>query len=150
MQADPDDYPACTGKLNYLKARWYGSDAEELDFARQCGQTRRWSSRMPLLICTTHYDLMSSAQNPDAYAKQPEVWNEVHPAYVRYLRQYPQDVEVRNAYAEWAWRSGHMGILNEQFTLLGDAVYPNEFGGDASLRKLKEWLVAYAPATTEP
>jgi hypothetical protein len=150
LQADPDNYQAYYQKMNYLEPKWYGSEADMLAFAKECVKTRRWSSRLPLLVCTARFNLMSYHPDANAYTRQPEVWRDVNPIYQRYLAQLPNDVDARNGYAEWAWRCGHMSVVNEQFKILGDAVDVDEFGGEKSLGDLKKWLATSFDPTTAP
>jgi hypothetical protein len=54
MEADGNNQPACSAKLNWLDPKWHGSVEEMLAFGRECRDTKNWRTGITLLLADAH------------------------------------------------------------------------------------------------
>jgi len=130
MKADPDNYHACNAKLIYLLPRWYGSDAEALQFAEDCVAGQNWQGRLPFIL-RDYLGIL--AQNKETAPSQAEVWRQLQPVYAGFLDAYPKANSDRTEYARCACIAGDWRVAAQQFAILGDAAWPGIFGGQEKL-----------------
>lgn len=131
MNDNPDDYEACSAKLNYIEPKWYGSVQDMLQFGRECVQNTNWGGTVPLVLVDAHYAIYNQFIDPSAqtnYWKQPYVWDDISSAYERYFQNYPNDAGRIAYYARYAYYGEQWDKLNQ----LIPKISPNEyylFGG---------------------
>ena len=83
--ANPDNYDACSRKLNYLFPKWLGSVEEALDFGRKCVELGNAGNSLPLILVAAHEDLAQDSGAPAAYYLQPGVYDDLKDAYLKML-----------------------------------------------------------------
>ena len=120
MDADPDDYEACSSKLYYLEPKWYGDARDMLAFGHECQATANWAARLPYILPRAHAKLASYEDTPLDYWKKPEVWADLQQFYKAALAANPDSVSDRSAYAFSAYRARQWKLANELFEALGD------------------------------
>ncbi|HZZ42165.1 MAG TPA: DUF4034 domain-containing protein [Tepidisphaeraceae bacterium] len=146
MDANPDNYQACSNKLYYLEPKWYGSPGEMIAFGRECLSEGNWEGRIPFILVDAHMQLSKypSAGKGDYFA-QPEVWKDIRSVYGPFLERYSTAVWDRSYYAYYATRCGEWGVAKKQFEVLGNKVDLTPFGN----REAYEFLVKKANAMSE-
>jgi hypothetical protein len=116
MADDPNDYDACSAKLNYLQPKWYGSTADMLDFGHECVTNTDWGGTVPLILVDAHWDIYNQFIDPSEranYWKEPEVWADICSAYEQYFLHYPHDSGHIAYYARYAYYAEQWKKLNE-------------------------------------
>ncbi len=134
MDANPDNEPAVTMKLNYLRSRWYGSDAELLGFAREMVA----KGHVPMALITAHEWLSQESGNPAAYYAQPVVWLDIKRVYLPLLAKNPGSVFDRSWFLKYAAYAGDWQVAAAQIKLLGDHPAVNVFGSLAAYDALRK------------
>ncbi|HXF10306.1 MAG TPA: hypothetical protein VN625_05935 [Desulfuromonadaceae bacterium] len=153
MDLDPNDYDACSEKLNYLEPKWYGSVEEAVAFGRQCAQNKKWGGDVPLILLDAHYynsQMGETDSDKAAYWKRPEVWPDLRMAFDRFFEANPEAVERYNQYALYAFKCEQWTTFLELVAKLEPGNYNyfgNKDGFDAMVRLAKEHAVT-APAGT--
>lgn len=128
MEADPNNYAACSHKLYYLEPKWHGSPEEMLAFGRECLRGGNWTGRLPFILVDAHTQLARYVKdNPDSYYQQPGVWTDLRSVYDPFLKQNPQAIRERSQYALYACRAEQWEEADRQFQALGDRVDPSVF-----------------------
>lgn len=138
MQADPDNYAACTSKLYYLEPKWYGSADAMIDFGRECLRGGNWEGRIPFVLVDAHEDLSKYASDPDEYYTKPEVWKDLKSVYEPFLARYPNAVWDRSYFAWYATQCGQWDEAKKQFDLLGDNPELKPFGTKEAYEYLRD------------
>lgn len=131
MNLNPADYDACQSKLYYLTPKWYGSDADQLAFGRECVTNTDWTGRVPLTLVDAHrqiYDRLDPSEQA-GYWKRPGVWPDIQSAFDRFFTLNPDAVSWHHNYAWYAYYSGQWDEFLHQITLFGDTTNYNYFGG---------------------
>jgi hypothetical protein len=116
MKDDPNDYNACSAKLNYLQPKWYGSIDDMLEFGRECATNTAWGGAVPLVLVDAHYDIASEYTNETDqmnYWRQPDVWSDISSAYEQYSQNNPENDRYMAYYARYAYYAGQWKKLNE-------------------------------------
>ena len=128
MTLDENNFWVCRAKLDWLSARWYGSNEETVAFGRACRDTRNMASGIPLLLAAAHLDVYRwlPKERQKDYIASKEVWNDLHGVYEDYLAQYPNDRLARTRYACFSWLSGHYAEAARHFKTLGDRLVPDK------------------------
>jgi hypothetical protein len=138
MELDPDDYEACSSKLNYLEPKWYGSTDDMLEFGRECVQNTNWGGRVPLILVDAHYNIcngyIDQSQRTN-YWSQPDVWADVKSAYERFFELNPDAISYYYNYAWYAYHAEDWDKLNELIPKLGPVNY-SYFGGEDEFNKM--------------
>jgi hypothetical protein len=83
VNADPGESRGYHAKLVYLMPKWHGSDEKIFNFARQAGNTAPANSLIPWLLSDAHWEVYYRSDDRESYFKQPEVWREPKPIYIR-------------------------------------------------------------------
>jgi hypothetical protein len=138
MEADPDNYAACTSKLYFLEPRWDGSAADMIQFGRECLRGGNWEGRIPFILVDAHWKLAQDAPDRDEYFTQPEVWDDVRSVYEPYLTRHPDAVWDRSYYAYYATLCGKWDVARQQFEILGDNPELKPFGTKAAYEYLRD------------
>jgi len=133
IEADPDNQSANSGKMNYLRPRWHGSQQDMLIFAHQLYETQNWRGGFPQQLAEVYDELVSDMQDPQAFLAGPQVWQDIAAVYVPYLKAFPVN-SVRSAYCYHACRCGHWDVAKQQFDILGDNADPIRFGGEDAMK----------------
>lgn len=137
MEANTNDYAACSQKLYFLEPKWYGSDEEQLAFGRECVQSTNWGGRVPLTLVDAH-DSIDGRYDGDArtnYWKRPEVWSDVQTAFNRFFELNPSATNWYHNYVLYAYRAEQWDKLNELLPKLGPVNY-SYFGGKEEFDKM--------------
>jgi hypothetical protein len=114
MKVDPNDYDACSAKLNYLL--WTASGEEAIAFGRECVTNTAWGGTVPLVLVDAHYDLANMYTNETDrmnYYRQPDVWSDISSAYEQYFQNNPDDDGYIAYYARYAYYAEQWKKLNE-------------------------------------
>lgn len=137
MEADPDNYTACSRKMQCLWPRWYGSHEAMIEFGRQCVQTDNYFATIPFMLVRAHADIAQESGDPVAYLRQPDVWADISQVYENALVVYPTTFN-RCRFGLWAARCGHWEVTNRQFNLVGDDPDPRAFPNRQVYDQLRE------------
>jgi hypothetical protein len=140
MDANPDNAAAVEMKLNYLRGRWYGSDAELLAFAREMVA----KGHVQMALVTAHRWLAEESGNPDAYFAQSAVWRDMKRVYEPILAKAPADVFDRSWYLKYAALAGDWSVAAAQLKLLGDHPAVEVFGSMEMYDALRKKVAARA------
>ena len=138
MKDNPNDYDACSAKLNYIEPKWYGSTDDMLEFGRECVQNTNWGGAVPLILVDAHYSIYNQYIDPSDrtnYWKDPQVWEDISSAYERYLKNYPDDASRLAYYAGYAYHGDHWNKLNELLPKVSPDYY-YLFGGTNEFNKI--------------
>jgi len=149
MEADPDNYDACSRKLYYLYPRWHGSHEEMIEFGRECLNTANWRAGLPHLLVQAHDAIAQESTDTAEYYQRPDVWRDIQDVYEGNLLNFPDDVYHRSQYAKAAARCGKWQVANKQFTILGDKAQLSVFGSNASLEYLRKKAARLGEAAPE-
>lgn len=120
MAANPDSYDACVKKIAYLTGDYVEGHPEVLRFGRECLQGGNFYGRIPFILAEAHHRIAEDALDPDAYLRQPEVWEDVKTVYEGYLRLFPDHDWHLNGYAKWATQCGRWNEARQLFQKIGD------------------------------
>jgi hypothetical protein len=136
-----DGYPSCAAKVYYLAARWHGSLAEQLEFAKECLTHPEWGDRTALILWRTHASHQKINKLPLSYFTQPAVWSDIKESFTAYFKSVPFAEALHIRYAYHAWLARDWPLLNEQLAL-GDPVFCDlsQIGG----KKVFDQMVADA------
>ncbi len=130
---EPGDYWWYTRKLDWLQARWYGSDEELLDFARGLRKEGNWGVRAPMALLDAHDMLAKGPPKQNDYFMQQAVCDEIASLYDDFLQRYPDAGYDRSMYAMRLANCGRWTEADRQFQLLTpDRVRVGVFGGRAN------------------
>lgn len=140
MEDNPNDYDACSAKLNYLEPKWYGSTADMLAFGRECVQNTNWGGTVPLTLVDAHYSICTEYTDKDDqanYWKRPDVWADVSASYERYLQNYPNDDARIAYYAMYAYDAEKWDKLNQLLPKVQPPYY-SVFGGADEFARISQ------------
>jgi hypothetical protein len=127
---EPGDYWWYTRKLDWLQARWYGSDQDLLEFARGLRQEGNWTVRAPLALLDAHDLIAKGPPRQNEYFVQHDVCDEITGLYDEFLTKYPDAGYDRSMYAMRLANCGRWKEADQQFQLLTpDRVRVGVFGG---------------------
>jgi hypothetical protein len=105
----PDGFGLCMDKMEYLQARWYGSNKEVIAFGRECTANTNWVGQVRLVLVEAHTSvsqgITDNAKRAD-YWKQKEVWADIQMAYEQFFKLYPDQAAHRPYYVRYAWWCG--------------------------------------------
>lgn len=135
MTVDPNHYEACKALALYLEPKWHGSEAESLQFARQCVKSDAWGGLVPLVLVDVHHSLArwKGQSEGTAYWRQPQVWKDIQQAFEKFFRvnRGVESRSYRHNYAEEAFRCGKYDVFLEQVAQFGGRTNHAFFGGAA-------------------
>lgn len=137
MEADPDNYTACSRKMQCLLPRWYGSHEAMIEFGRQCAQTDNYFATIPFVLVRAHADIAQETDDGVAYLHQPDVWADISQVYENALVVYPTAFN-RCRFGLWAARCGHWEVTKQQFDVVGDDPDPRAFPNRQVYDQLRE------------
>lgn len=109
-----DASSACGAKSYYLKARWHGSDEEEIAFARECVAHPEYGQSAACELWYIHAERQMYGKLPLTYFAQPEVWADIRASLGTYLEQNPHEIGMHVLYAYHAWLAHDWDTLIEQ------------------------------------
>ena len=137
MAIDPANEQACLNKLYYLEPKWYGSASDMLAFGRECAASDKWGGKVPLVLVAAHEGLTTYLEGEARanYWKQAEVWKDVHAAYTAFLAKNGNDLEQRQHYARYAYRSGQWDEFKKQIAQVQVINY-QIFGGRRAFNQM--------------
>jgi hypothetical protein len=138
MEADPDNFEACTSKMYYLEPKWHGNPEAMLEFGKQCFDDRNWHNGVALMLVSAHESLSKYASDAATYYKNETVWSDISTVYSAYLDAYPDNSFVRSKYAAFACTGEHWVEADALFKKLGDKADPTPFGTTAIMKLMRK------------
>ena len=152
VAAQFDWRPAYYAMVNALLPRWGGSHQAMLAFAKECLDTERFDTPVPVM----YQEIVQTISEKDRDAtiwNDPAVWANLQTYYegeLAYVTQHaPETVkELRTIYFISAWRSGHQDIARQQLEAMGGDVDRHTL--DAQWGERAELVVGRIYATTGP
>jgi hypothetical protein len=140
MEADPDNFEACSKKMYYLEPKWHGSPEDMLRFGRELLAGGNWEARLPFKLVDAHLTLSGYQEPKEAQAEyftDEHVWKDFQAVYDRYLARYPDSVWDRSFYAKLACKCGRWSAAKAQFDKLGGQVMVGAFADQAELNRFR-------------
>jgi hypothetical protein len=139
MTLDNNNLWACAQKLDWLSARWYGSDEEAVAFGSACRDTSNYAAGIPLLLVTAHYGICGQLPEDQMreYLSQEAVWKDVSGVFEEHLRRFPDDRATRTRYAAFGWLCKRYDEATTQFRALGDSLVPDKYFTKAFLKRAR-------------
>ena len=117
-----DGTGCCRAKFTYLSPQWHGNLKEQLAFVRECTAHPEYGWAGPLLAEQAHREYRSTNDLAEDYLARPEVWADIRQGYEAYLRQYPDEMRERLAFARHAWIAHDWAVLGAQLKQLDPSV----------------------------
>jgi hypothetical protein len=149
--ADPDDWRAYQGKMDWIMACGDDPEGDSIAFGRECAKSDRWAARIPLTLADVYWYRARSAPragNPAAqrlyFSASPEKWEELQPVFDRYLQEPNASDYYRTLYAVMAAYSGKWKEADAMFTQLGPHASPIVMSNNQSLLALAREAAAKA------
>lgn len=93
--ADPSYLPAYELALEYLKAKWHGSDEIAYGFVKAVREDRQDDPAMAALTLNHHDEMMRAMRDKRSYLRHPEVKQEIDAARALLTKHFPQAEWVR-------------------------------------------------------
>jgi hypothetical protein len=151
VAAQFDFGPAYTLMIDALLPRWGGSHGEMLRFARECLDTKRFDTCVPMIYGTIVRTIAERDSLPSIW-QDAQVWQDLGTAYegtAAYLAAHNPDrvKPMRTDYAVLAWRTGHLDTARQQLDAMGGNVDRACF--TATVPERPEILVASIYATSD-
>jgi hypothetical protein len=97
---EPGDYTWYDDKVNWLQARWHGSDDELLDFGRQMLAKGRFEARVSMVLLDAHHRVQTGPPKKAGYHARPDVCSDYRAVYDGLLARYPEAWGDRNRYLQ--------------------------------------------------
>lgn len=122
-KADPWNGLAVDNKFSSLLPKMGGSIEQLFVFGRECAANApEKNSRSRLKIALAHYEYYQtlSPQKQDDYFYQPAVWKEIQEVFDFHLEAYPEDLDVHNWLAWYAFEAGQNETAIKEFAIIGD------------------------------
>ena len=121
MQLDPECKTACDIKLNYLRPRWYGSEAEVIKFGGECVENPSWRGRVPLvLVQAVVYYVQDQPESEQAKLwSDAAIWGQMRKSYQTYLKKHPEDLQVQHEYLTSAYKASAWDDFGRQVKSMG-------------------------------
>ncbi|MGD0462934.1 MAG: hypothetical protein ABSB74_10645, partial [Tepidisphaeraceae bacterium] len=156
MQADPDNYWACSQKLYYLEPKWYGSNEEMLKFGRECLAGGNWDAGIPYILVEAHLRAShytdggwQRSEQKAYFDNNPQAWDEISSVYAQYRLHRPRSVGIELEMARVASWSGHWNEANQLFNEVGDAYDTNVYSVEEQ-KRAREIARRHASASSQP
>jgi len=115
----PDSSLARNQRLQAVCGKWFGSDAEMFEFAREGVERYRkdptLSYSTAVLICSAHREAGVAAGDVEAYLARKEVYAEIKDVLELIVKHGPQRLEVWSRLAYHADLAGDYGTVNVAF-----------------------------------
>jgi hypothetical protein len=153
MDVYPDDYAACSAKLNYLEPKWFGSEQAMIDFGRQCLAQANWRARIPLVVVdaydhAAHYGPNGWQQqiDPKYFQGNTAAWNDIAAAYDGCFKYGVPSKRIKLAYAKIAAMCGHWVEANRAYDEVGDWFDSNVFPTAKAWRDARNEAAQHAKA----
>jgi hypothetical protein len=138
MQADTNDYDACSSKLYYLEPKWYGSVDDMLAFGRECVENKKWGGHVPLVLMDAHIAIQQQFiedSEKTNYWKQPVVWLDLKNAFERFFELNPEEIGWYHNYAWYAYQAEQWTTFNSLIPKLAPGNY-DIFGGKTNFEQM--------------
>lgn len=131
-------YQAVQWKLWYLQPRWYGTEEECLQFARDTLQSNLFVGETPLLLYHTHESLAEYFKDirPD-YWQEVQVWPDIMACFERYFALNGDAGDWRQNYVKCAWRCHQWKVFVEESDKLKSVNY-SYFGDESEFKRMKQ------------
>ncbi len=136
--ADPADIQAYREKLIYLMPKWYGSEEQMFDFAKEAAKTAPPNSIVPLVLAEAHWEMYYRSDDRASYFKNPMVWYEVKNVYFTLIKRYPDSREVHNRLAVAAYLAGDYEITRNELRVIKDDWLEDVWGNKKFFEKIKK------------
>ena len=130
-------YDALQQKLWYLQPRWYGSERDCLEAAREILKSDEFKGNCSLHLYHLHESLAKFFEDrrPD-YWLEPHVWPDIKAAFERYFFLHDTDHGWRHNYVLCAYRCRQWVTLNEELAKL-EYVNHDYFGGEEAFKHIQ-------------
>ena len=123
MDANPDNYDACSQKLEFLLPRWHGSHRDMIAFGRECVAEQNWWANLPHVLIDAHEKVSREVPLRKVYLANPAVWRDIRSVYVSFPRVYPDSPQVqwhRSQLAKWACECQQWDEAIKAFEAVGE------------------------------
>jgi hypothetical protein len=97
---EPGDYTWYDDKVNWLQARWYGSDDELLAFGREMLARNHFEARVSMVLVEAHHRVQTGPPKKAGYHARPDVCSDYVAVYDGLLARYPEAWGDRNRYLQ--------------------------------------------------
>jgi hypothetical protein len=128
MQANPDNYDACSRKLYYLEPKWYGDAEQMLAFGRECEAGGNWNAGIPYILMKAHLDLAHYTDagwqprpQADYFQANPSAWDDIVRIDTRDHNYSPRCIRKELEFARAACLTGHWKEADDAFQKVGPA-----------------------------
>ena len=147
MTADPDCYAACSAKREWLQAKWHGSRADAVEFARQCFRTQNWEASLPMILDTPVTGVqLGTLQGARAHAADAELWAGYRAVQRAYLARDPGDSATLSAMARGCSLAGRAAEAAELFDAVGDSPWPGVYLSRDEFTRMRDQAMRSDPA----
>ncbi|HVX86512.1 MAG TPA: hypothetical protein VH253_17150 [Phycisphaerae bacterium] len=150
MAANPDNYDACSRKLQFLRYQPGDHAADMLAFGRQMLATHRWTGRVPMTLVHAHELLANASGSPENYFAQPAVWADIKSCYQQLMQHDPIPGFDACWYLKYAAYAGDWQTAADLCRQIGDHPAPAVFGGLQAYKDLRTKVFQRAGITTAP
>jgi tetratricopeptide (TPR) repeat protein len=138
--ADPTDKMAYSGKLEYLKEKWYGSEEEMFAFARETAKKAPPGSRLPGILLEAHWEMYFRSNSNVSYFRDPVVWKEIKEVYQTLSHSFPSSKRIHNWFARTAYLAGDYETARKEIEIIGDDWLSAVWGPKRSFDEVKREL----------
>jgi len=140
MEADGNNYVACTEKMDFLEPKWHGSPEEMMEFGKACRDTKNWRAGIPMLIVDVYstQGRKGTPEEKNKYFTDKQVREDIKTVFEDYLLHFPDNTAVRSRYAGFCAYCQRVADAHRQFQLLGDDLVPSKEFTEAWLKKVRE------------
>jgi predicted Zn finger-like uncharacterized protein len=125
LSACPWHFPLHFAKLEYLKAKWHGSEKEMLEFAQHCQALSDSYPHLGLVMAEALSEMHMFTRKGQNFLGKNEAWATVENIYDKFFAVYPDDVRRRLFYAYHAYEAEKYPIAYKQFEIIGDRWMPD-------------------------
>ncbi len=153
MTLNPDNYPACVLKLDYLHPKWHGTWDDFMGFGWQCVRTRNTAGGLPFAPIVAHHmnEPYIGSQFDQFRIKSVfhysklDVWTEVNAALGIFLQDRPDDPYIRSLRARLACIAYRFELADQELESLAGTYSRLVFEGPAEYELFRKWAKAQIP-----
>lgn len=134
-------------KAEYLMPKWHGSEAQVLEFGRECVVSTNVAGKPRLLLVSIHESLeragRKSRQVDRSYFARASVWSDLKSAFEAYADGAPTVGTWNKSFAKYAWYAQDWETLNRQLPKIRKPD-PAFFGGTEQFNRMLTEAKAHA------
>jgi tetratricopeptide (TPR) repeat protein len=130
---DPSNFAAHEAARVALTGKWLGSDAAQMEFARESLRRQPKSPELGLLVLRAHQELSRDVGDPRQYWGDPAVWAEASAVLENYLLAHPDSPWAHNTLAYLAWVTKKKPVLARELRLIGADWMPSVWRNNRSV-----------------